>query len=249
MRPSSTSSLPGGRHAAFVTTHWSQVLAAGRSDSTRAQDALASLCSTYWYPLYAYVRRRGYDPHDAQDLTQEFFARLLQQNWLAQANRARGRFRTFLLSSLSHFLSNEWHRARAKKRGGGLQTVPIQLDTAETRYGAEPADRLTPEQCYERRWALALLDRVLDRLRAECASEGKTELYTALSPCLLGDRSSQPYEQIAEKLGLSLGAIKVAVHRLRQRYRQLLREEIANTVGTPSEVDEEMRYLLAVLAG
>jgi len=236
-----------GQRATFVTTHWSVVLTAGRSDSTRAQNALASLCQIYWYPLYAYVRRRGYQPPDAQDLTQEFFARLLEQNWIAQADRSRGRFRTFLLSTLSHFLTNEWHKAHAKKRGGAVQLVPIQLDTAETRYGAEPVDKLTPKQCYERRWALALLDEVLDRLRRECESEGKAELYAALSSCLVGDRQSQPYTALAAKLSLSEGAVKVAVHRLRQRYRQLLREEIAHTVASPAEVDQEMRYLFAVL--
>jgi RNA polymerase sigma-70 factor (ECF subfamily) len=223
-------------------------LAARRSDSTRAQAALASLCQAYWYPLYAYVRRRGHNPEEAQDLTQEFFARLLQQNWLAQADRDRGRFRTFLLSALGHFLANEWHKAHAQKRGGAVQFVPIQLDTAETRYGQEPVDRLTPEQCYERRWALALLEKVLDRLRDESAADRKAELYDTLKPCLIGDRQAQPYAVLAEKLGLTEGAVKVAVHRLRQRYRQLLREEIAHTVGSPAEVDEEMRYLFGVLA-
>jgi len=242
------SSGAGGERAVFVTTHWSVVLTAGLSDSTRAQAALANLCQAYWYPLYAYVRRRGYGPHDAQDLTQEFFARLLQQNWLAQADRERGRFRTFLLSALNHFLTNEWHKAQAQKRGGGVQTVPLQLDTAETRYGQEPADRLAPDQVYERRWAIALLDQVLDRLRAEHVVGHKTALFETLKPCLIGDRPAQPYATLAAQLGLSEGAVKVAVHRLRQRYRQLLREEIAHTVATSGEVEEEMRYLLAVLA-
>jgi RNA polymerase sigma-70 factor (ECF subfamily) len=224
------------------------VLTAGRSDSTRAQAALASLCQTYWYPLYAYVRRRGYGPHDAQDLTQEFFARLLQQKWLAQADRQRGRFRTFLLSALSHFLANEWHKAHARKRGGAVQTIPLQFETAETRYGQEPADQLTPEQSYERRWAIALLENVLDRLQAEHTASHKRELYDALKPCLLGDRTTQPYAALAAKLGLTEGALKVAVHRLRQRYRQLLREEIAHTVATPEEVEEELRFLFNVLA-
>ena len=160
----------GGHLGAFVTTHWSVVLAATRSDTTRAQAALARLCQAYWYPLYAYVRRRGYEAHDAQDLTQEFFTRLLEQNWLAQADRERGRFRTFLLAALSHFLANEWDKARAKKRGGAVQIVPLQLDSAETRYGQEPADPVTPEQCFERRWALALLEEVLNRLREEHAA-------------------------------------------------------------------------------
>src|SRR5512136_965615 len=185
------SSAAEGRHATFVTTHWSVVLTARRSDTTRAQAALARLCQTYWYPLYAYVRRRGYSPHDAQDLTQEFFARLLGQNWLAQADRERGRFRTFLLAALSHFLANEWDKARAQKRGGSIQLVPLQLDNAETRYGQEPADPLTPEQCFERRWALALLDEVLNRLRQEQVAAGTGEMFDALKPCLVGDRQAQ----------------------------------------------------------
>ena len=242
------SSEVGGRHATFVTTHWSVVLTARRSDTTRAQAALARLCQAYWYPLYAYVRRRGYQAPDAQDLTQEFFARLLEQNWLAQADRERGRFRTFLLAALSHFLANEWDKARALKRGGGVQIVPLQLDTAETRYGQEPADPLTPEQCFERRWALALLEEVLNRLREEHAAAGTREMFDALKPCLVGDRQAQPYAALAAQLGMTEGAVKVAVHRLRQRYRQLLREEIANTVAMPGEVDEEMHHLFNVLA-
>lgn len=238
----------GGRAGAFVTTHWSVVLAAGRSDTTRAQSALATLCQAYWYPLYAYVRRRGHNPHDAQDLTQEFFARLLEHNWLARASHERGRFRTFLLSALSHFLANEWDKAHAQKRGGAVQLVPLQLDTAETRYGAEPPDSVTPEQCYERRWALALLERVLTRLGDEYRSQQKAELFEALKPCLAGERQTQPYASVATKLGMSEGAVKVAVHRLRHSYREILKDEIAQTVSRPEEVEEEMRYLLTVLA-
>jgi len=245
----SPASEAGCGHAAFVTTHWSVVLAARRSDTTRAQAALARLCQAYWYPLYAYVRRRGYQAPDAQDLTQEFFARLLRQNWLAQADRERGRFRTFLLAALSHFLANEWDKARAQKRGGAVEMVPLQLDSAETRYGQEPADPLTPEQCFERRWALALLDEVLNRLRAEHVAAGTIAMFDALKPCLVGDRQAQPYAALATKLGMTEGAVKVAVHRLRQRYRQSLQEEIANTVASPGEVDEEMHHLFAVLAG
>ncbi len=232
----------------FVNTHWSLVLAAGRKDSTEAQRALASLCQTYWYPLYAYARRRGYGPEDARDLTQEFFARLLQQHWLGQADRQRGRFRTFLLTAMSHFLANEWDKARAQKRGGSIELVPLQLDTAETRYGKEPADPSTPEQAFERRWAVALLDQVLQRLQEEWVGEGKAGLFEQLKPCLLGDREAQPYAELARQIGISEGALKVTVHRLRQRYRQLLRSEIANTVARPAEVEEEMHHLFAVLA-
>ena len=246
--PLPPSSEAGPRDAAFVTTHWSVVLAARRSDTTRAQAALARLCQTYWYPLYAYVRRRGYGPHDAQDLTQEFFARLLAQNWLAQADRERGRFRTFLLTALSHFLANEWDKARAQKRGGAVEFVPLQLDNAETRYGQESADPVTPEQCFERRWALALLDEVLNRLRQEQVAAGAGALFDTLKPCLAGTRQAQPYAALALELGMTEGAVKVAVHRLRHRYRQLLREEIANTVTSTQEVDEEMHHLFAVLA-
>ncbi|PWU07961.1 MAG: RNA polymerase subunit sigma-24 [Verrucomicrobia bacterium] len=237
-----------GHQAAFVTTHWSVVLAAGRNDTTRAQRALARLCNTYWYPLYAYVRRRGYGPEDAQDLTQEFFARLLSQDSLSKADRERGRFRTFLLAAMSHFLANEWDKARAQKRGGGAEFVPIQLGSAETRYGEEPADPRTPEQEFERRWAVALLDEVLNRLRAEHKDKESVESFETLKPCLVGDSESQPYAELAKKHGISEGAVKVNVHRLRRRYRELLREEIANTVATADEVDAEMRYLFTVLA-
>ena len=236
------------RQPAFVTTHWSVVLTAGRDDTTRARVALERLCQTYWYPLYAYVRRRGYSPEDAQDLTQEFFARLLEHKWLGRADQQRGRFRSFLLSSMNHFLADEWDKARAQKRGGNLTHVPLQFGEAETRYCHEPADPVTPEQNYERRWALTLLDQVLQRLRSEYEQEGRGEFFATLHPCLVGDRNSQPYAELAGKLGISEGTVKSAVHRLRQHYRQLLREEIAQTVAAPGEVDEELRHLFAVLS-
>lgn len=224
------------------------MLTAGRSDTTRAHAALANLCQTYWYPLYAYVRRRGHSPEDAQDLTQAFFARLLERNWVGQADQQKGRFRSFLLSTMNHFLADEWDKARAQKRGGGILPVPLQFDTAETRYGHEPADNVTPEQNYERRWALTLLDKVLQRLRSEYEQEGKAELFAALHPCLVGDRTAQPYAELAVTLGVSEGAVKSAVHRLRQRYRQLLHDEIAQTVASPGEVNAELHHLFAVLA-
>ena len=234
---------------AFVTTHWSVVLTAGRSDTTRARDALARLCQTYWFPLYTYVRRRGQSPEDAQDLTQEFFARLLEKNWVGNADQAKGRFRTFLLTAMTRFLSGEWDKVRAQKRGGGARLVPLQFDTAETRYGLEPADNVTPERSFELRWALTLLEEVLNRLRGEYEQEGKADLFTTLHPCLVGERTSQPYSELAAKLGASENTIKSLVHRLRQRYRQLLRDEIAQTVADPAEVDEELRHLFAMLAG
>ena len=234
---------------AFVTTHWSVVVTAGHSDTPRARDALAKLCQTYWFPLYAYVRRRGQSPEDAQDLTQEFFARLLEKNWVGNADQAKGRFRSFLLSAMNHFLSDEWDRARAQKRGGGVSLVPLQFDTAETRYGLEPVDNITPERSFELRWALTLLEAVLNRLQGEYEREGKADLFAALNPCLVGERTSQPYAELARQMGVSESLVKSAVHRLRQRYRQLLRDEIANTVAASDEVEEELRHLFAVLAG
>jgi len=237
------------RSPVFVTTHWSVVLAAGGGDSTNAQQALAKLCQVYWYPLYAYVRRRGFSPPDAEDLTQEFFTRFLKHGWVANADREKGRFRTFLMSALNHFLANEWDKARAQKRGGGVALLPLEFGSAETRYCREPADNETPEEHFERRWAMALLEAVVERLRLEYDQGGKRHLFEALHPSLVGDRTSQPYDELAKKLGLSEAAVKSAVHRLRQRYRQLLREEIAQTVAGPGEVESELRHLIAVLGG
>ena len=233
--------------AVFATTHWSVVLTAGQNDVPQAQDALEKLCQTYWYPLYAYVRRRGYARADAEDLTQAFFAWLLERDWLGGADQQRGRFRSFLLTSFSRFLANEWDKARTQKRGGG-RIVSLPFDVADTHRAREPVDDLNPEQSYEWRWALTLLEHVMNRLSAEFAGDGKTELFEAFKPCLLGERAAQPYAALASKLAMTEGSVKVAVHRLRQRYRQLLRDEIANTVAKPEEVEEELRYLFAVLA-
>jgi RNA polymerase sigma-70 factor (ECF subfamily) len=223
------------------------VLAAGRGNVPQAREALETLCQTYWYPLYVYVRRRGYSPADAEDLTQEFFAWLLERDWLGVADQQRGRFRSFLLTSFSRFLANEWDKARTQKRGGG-RIVSLQFDNAEASCAHEPVDTGTPEQIFEWRWALTLLDHVMKLLSAEFARDGKAVLFEALKPCLLGERTAQPYASLASKLGMTEGSVKVAVHRLRQRYRQLLRDEIANTVAKPEEVEEELRYLFAVLA-
>ncbi|HUC84906.1 MAG TPA: RNA polymerase sigma factor [Candidatus Acidoferrales bacterium] len=233
----------------FATTHWSVVLAAVDGDGLGARAALSQLCQNYWYPLYAYVRRQGHSPQDAQDLTQAFFLRLLERNWLNAADRERGRFRTFLLTALQRFLADEWDKTRAQKRGGGFIHVPLQQDSFETRYGQEPADTLTPEQCYERRWALTLLDTVLHRVQEEYERDGKGDLFEQLKFCLAGTGESLPYGELAVPLGMSEGAVKVAVHRLRKRYRELLRAEIARTVGCTAEVDEELRQLFRVLAG
>lgn len=236
------------RQPAFVTTHWSVVLAAGRNDTTRARAALARLCQTYWFPLYAYVRRRGNSPHDAQDLTQEFFARLLERQSLASADPACGRFRSFLLTAMNHFLIHEWHKAQAKKRGGG-QAISLDLAAAEERFDLEPADQATPDKIFDREWALTLLHEVLNRLEVEHRREGKHELFNALKQTLAGSRESQPYAELASKLGLNEGAVKVAVHRLRKRYRELIRSEISHTLDQSRDIEEEMRHLFSALAG
>ncbi len=243
--PSERAALPGPEY--FVTTHWSVVLTAQRNDSTRAQAALSHLCQTYWYPLYAFVRRQGHGAHDAQDLTQEFFARLLEKNYLAVVARERGKFRSFLLASLKHFLANEWNRAQAAKRGGGQIIASLNETDAEGRYQLEPADTVTAEKIFERRWATTLLDQVVRRLRDEYVRAEKAELYDQLKHCLTVESRSAPYAELAARLNMSEGAIKVAVHRLRARYREVLRDEIAQTVSSPEEVEEELRHLFAAL--
>jgi len=224
------------------------VLSAGGSDSTRAREALSRLCQTYWYPLYAYVRRRGHSPQDAEDLTQEFFARLLQHNWVALADRSKGRFRSFLLMVLSRFLANEWDKIRAQRRGGGVPMFSLTMDTAETRYCLEPATTTSPEDLFERKWAVTLLDQVLVALHDEYHKAGKTAVFEALKPCLVGPSKAQPYQVLAARLGMTEGAVKVAVHRLRERYRLRLKKEVSQTVASPSDVDSELRHLFRVLA-
>ena len=233
----------------FATTRWTVVLHARDASDTQAREALENLCRAYWYPLYAFVRRQGVRPEDAQDLTQAFFERLIEKNFLADVEREKGRFRSFLLAALKHFLANEWDKARAQKRGGGAIHVPIDTTSAETRYGLEPAHFDTPEKLFERRWAITLLDRVLDRLRAEHVKAGKADLFEHLKPCLTADKTALSHAELGARGGISEGAVKVAVHRLRQRYRELLRAEIAETVDSPGEVDEELRHLFAVLSG
>jgi DNA-directed RNA polymerase specialized sigma24 family protein len=234
---------------AFVTTHWSVVATAGRSDTPRAQAALEKLCQTYWFPLYAYVRRRGHSVEDAQDSTQEFFSRLLAGNWVSDADRTKGRFRTFLLTALNRFLANEWDRASAKKRGGGVAPVPLDTEVAESRYCAEAGNALAPDRLYDRQWAMTLLDRALTRLEAEHQRSGKPAEFAVLSPALTAERGDIPYAAMAAQLGLNETAVRMAVHRLRKRFREVFREEIAQTVAGPNEVEEEIRHLLAALAG
>ena len=230
----------------FRTTHWSVVLAAADDKSRAADEALETLCQAYWYPLYAYVRRKGHSPEDAKDLTQEFFARVLARGTLGAADRARGRFRSFLLGTLEHFLAREWARNHRQKRGGGHALLSLD-DTAEDRYRIEPSHDLTPERIFERRYALALLERTLSRLREECESEGKGALFDQLKGTLAGEAAEKPHARIAEALGLTEGAVRVAAHRLRKRYGELLRDEVGQTVSMPLEVEDEIRWLLTAL--
>ncbi len=228
----------------FATTHWSVVVSAGGNRSPQASRSLAILCDNYWFPLYAFVRRAGHSAEDSQDLTQEFFVRLLDKHFLAAADREKGRFRTFLLTAVKRFIANEYDRAQAKKRGGG-QTI-VSLEGLEARYCREPADTLTPERIFEQQWALALLDQVLARLQAEMTADGKAALFDAMKDHLTGNQASS-HAAVATRLGMTEGAVKTAAHRLRRRYRELLREEIAQTVASPDEIDEEIRYLFTCL--
>jgi len=239
-------SLPESSDAAhFAATRWTMVLSAARGLQTpRAAAAMAELCRIYWYPLYAFIRRRGHPAPEAEDLTQEFFARLLEKHFLAAADREKGRFRTFLLMAVKRFLANEHDRARAQKRGGRQRIVPLEGFGPKTRYSLELADTLTPERLFERQWALALLDQVLARLQKEMAAGGKAALFESMKGHLAGSRG-ESYAATAARLGKSEGAVKVAVHRLRRRYRELLQEEIAHTVAGPEEIEEEIRYLFA----
>jgi RNA polymerase sigma factor (sigma-70 family) len=232
--------------ACFVTTHWSVVLAARDKASPDSEAALEALCRTYWYPLYAFIRRLGRSPEDAQDLTQEFFARLLQKDYLQAAAQERGRFRTFLRVALKRFLANEWDRQRALKRGGGVTHFSIDTGAAEERYLDERME--APDQLYERRWAMTLLDQALARLRAEYLQSGKQAEFQELKEHLTGERGSIPYEHIAASLGQTEGAVRVAVHRLRKRFRELLRATVSETVSGPEEVQAELRHLVTILS-
>ena len=242
------SATSDGHPRLFPVTQWTVVLAAGGMPSPESAAALERLCSSYWYPLYAFVRRSGHSPPDAEDSTQEFFARLLEHNWIAHADRQKGRFRSFLLMAMKRFLANEWEKGKTLKRGGQVRLVPLQLDEAETRYSREPADTRTPEQLFEKQWALTLLECVLSRLREDYARDGMGALFHTLEPCLIGSRDTQPYAALGAELGMTEGAARVAVCRLRERYRECLKAEIAHTVSTAAEVDEELRHLLRVMA-
>lgn len=231
----------------FATTQWSMVLAAGRVDDSDAQAALSQLCESYWYPLYAYVRRRLNNVDDAQDLTQSFFAHLLEKGAVARADRTRGRFRAFLLTAVKNFLANEWQKDQAQKRGGQRLTLSLDFGSGESRFQNDPPHELTPEKLFERRWVTTLLDRVLDRVQAELAEAGKAELFDHLKEGLTGNAHATYYKHAATALGLTPAAAKQAAYRLRKRYRQLFREEVARTVADETEVDEEIARLFATL--
>lgn len=239
------SNLPGAGR--FATTHWSVVLAAGRPKSASYQQALETLCQTYWFPLYAYLRRQGYDSHQAEDYTQAFFADLLAKGGLRLADPKRGKFRSFLLTSLKHFLSNERARARAKKRGGGRKVLSLDFENAESQYALEPRDELSPEKLFERSWALTVLARTMARLQAEAVSTNKLKLFDHLKNYLTAEKGSVPYHDAAAELDMTEGAVRVAIHRLRRRYRELLRDEIAQTVTSDDQIDEEIRDLFTAL--
>ncbi len=225
------------------------VLAARQDSSTQTAAALETLCRAYWYPLYAYVRRCGQSSHDAQDLTQEFFARLLEKDYLKAADRDKGRFRTFLLVALKRFLANEWDRAQAQKRGGARTHVSLETSTAETRYESEAPMLSTLERMFDQSWALTLLDTTMARLKQDFAAAGKNEEFHMIKVFLTAEKSSVCYAEVAKTAGMTEGALRVATHRLRKRFREIFRQEIAQTVASPEAIDEEVRYLMSVLAG
>jgi RNA polymerase sigma factor (sigma-70 family) len=233
--------------ATFCTTRWSIVLAAGGQPTARSRESLAKLCEQYWQPVYAYVRRRGVAPEDAQDLTQQFFTTFIEKHYVQTADPARGRFRSFLLASVQHFLLNDWDRQRAKKRGGGVPLLPLEFETAEGVLRREPVTRMTPEREFEQRWAIEVVHRVLDRLQQEQDSAGKSSTFRTLRPYLDADRGGESYADAAALLNASPGAVRVAVHRLRRRFRALLLDEIADTVNSAAEVQEEVHYLMKAL--
>jgi RNA polymerase sigma-70 factor (ECF subfamily) len=243
--PSQPSSAPGD---IFVSTQWTVVLAAGRERSPQAARALEELCRTYWFPLYAYIRRRGHTKEDAEDLTQMFFARLLEKNPFAQLDSEKGKFRAFLLASLKHFLANEHDKAQTLKRGGGQPHLSLDWHTADTQFQVAATHDPSPDKAFDREWALALLARVIDRLQAECVAEDKTRLFGQLKQFLTAQQEESAQREVAAALDMEEGAVRVAVHRLRKRYRQLLRDEIANTLTDTTMVDEEMRALFAAFA-
>lgn len=233
----------------FATTRWSVVRAAGHDSSIESREALTTLCQAYWYPLYVYARRRVSDASEAQDLTQAFFAELLEKNYVATADPERGRFRAYLVTAFKHFLSKEWEKARAQKRGGGQLPISLDFEAGDSRYRIEPATELTPEQLYDRQWALTLLDRIMQNLEDEYAQAGRTRQFELLKRYIIGEQSAakSTYREVARELEMTQGAAKMAAHRMRRRYRELLRQEILQTVTSAEEVDDEIRNLFTTL--
>ncbi|HUD48201.1 MAG TPA: sigma-70 family RNA polymerase sigma factor [Candidatus Baltobacteraceae bacterium] len=242
MNSGSPTPLPES-NAWFVTTHWSVVLSAQDPQAAGWREALESLCCTYWYPLYSYARRGGQSPSDAEDLTQGFFARLLEKNYLKAAARDEGRFRTFLLVALKRYLANEWDRQHAQKRGGFAQFVAIDQDLAESRISCEPVHNLSPDLLFDRQWAMTLLERTMSQLREEYVAVGRGPLFECLRSCVAKEESAMSYAEIAGRVNLTEAAVKMAIHRLRVRYREILRQEVAHTVSRPEEIEEEIRHL------
>jgi RNA polymerase sigma factor (sigma-70 family) len=237
------------RHEQFVTTHWSVVMTAAHGENLQAGAALEKLCKTYRYPLYAFVRRRGHTSHDSEDAVQGFFAQCVEKNYLHSVDQAKGRFRSFLLLALKRYLAKEHEKSHTRKRGGGQTMIALDGLEAEQRYALEPAEQMTADKLYERRWALTLLDHVLSRLREEQAAGGRLAAFEQMKEFLQSGGRGTPYSELASRLGASEGSVKVAIHRLRRRYRELLDEEIAHTVATPEEVVEERRHLRKALSG
>jgi RNA polymerase sigma-70 factor (ECF subfamily) len=232
----------------FATTHWTVVLAAGGHATPQAAAALEQLCQTYWFPLYAYIRRRGHAKTEAEDLTQTFFTRLLEKNFLASLAAEKGKFRAFLLAAVKHFLANEFDRTQTQKRGGGAAHLSLDWQTADTKFQVADTQGVSPEKNFDREWSLALLARVIERLQKECDAEGKGRLFAQLKMFLTAGKSDSAQREIAAALGMEEGAVRVAVHRLRKRYRALLRDEIAGTLHDPAMVDEEMRALFGAFS-
>jgi RNA polymerase sigma-70 factor (ECF subfamily) len=242
--------MPAMPTSGFHTTSWTLVCAAADKPTADSREALAALCQKYWHPVYAFVRRRGYDREQSQDLTQGFFAVLIEKNYLLDTDRQRGKFRSFLLAAVKHFLANEWDRANALKRGGGL--VAVSIDTVEAEAWQESAvvEHVTPETLFERRWALSLLENVMVRLRSEFVNEGRAEEFEKLSAFLNRDSETTGYETVAEEMGVSAGALRMSVHRIRRKYRRLLRAELAETMPSPDpdQIDDELRHIMSVLS-
>jgi RNA polymerase sigma-70 factor (ECF subfamily) len=240
-----TSTAPGD---IFATTHWTVVLAAGKRHTPQSDGALEELCRTYWFPLYAYVRRRGHTKEDAEDSVQAFFARFLAKNYLAGLSAERGRFRAFLLASLKHFLINDWKKSQRKKRGGGETPLSLDWQTADTQFQVAATNEPSPDKAFDREWALVLLAKVIERLRKECEADGKAKLFEQLKIFLTAGKDGTAQAEVAKTLGMEEGAVRVAIHRLRKRYRQLLRDEIAQTLADAADVDEEMRALFGAFS-